>query len=177
MAVREQKSNAGLLVGSYCALMLAACIALQIDATAAPLQRFMNTPIFSIPFFKKPIDVTGWKLFGSIGALMFAGRWVVQAVYARRAGRPVTPLMFWVMSLIGSNLTLMYFIYSPKQDMVGVLGNFLPTFVAAYNLYLELRHRAQVRMDAQWEAEKKKIAAKSDAPSILPVAGETAAGE
>src|SRR5436190_1806024 len=101
----------------------------------------MEAELFKFGFFGHVVIVTGWKLMGSIGALMFAARWVVQFFYARRAGRPVTPLLFWILSLIGSNMMLIYFIFSPKQDMVGILSNFLPSFVATYNLYLELRHR------------------------------------
>ena len=34
------------------------------------------------------VVVTPWKLIGFVGALMFAGRWIVQALATRRAGRP-----------------------------------------------------------------------------------------
>jgi lipid-A-disaccharide synthase-like uncharacterized protein len=129
------------------------------------ISRYLDVNLFKMPFFfGKTLEFSGWKLLGSLGALLFAGRWVVQLVYARRAGKPVTPITFWIMSLVGSNLTLMYFIYSPKQDMVGVLGNFLPTFVAAYNLFLEIRNRtrdqdanAAARMPSQKDEKKKDI--------------------
>lgn len=174
---RLHASSASFLVTVYILLMVAFCVALQFDSSGA-VQSVMNAHLFFVPFFKKPIDVTFWKLFGSFGALLFAGRWVVQFIYARRAGRPVTPLIFWVMSLIGSNLTLIYFIYSPKQDMVGVIGNFLPTFVAAYNLYLEIRLRAKedadrgISMRAETKIEKD--------PPVVPLVAvreEPAAGE
>lgn len=130
----------------------------------------MTEKLFEFAFFGSIVEVTGWKLLGCIGALMFSMRWVVQFIYSRRAGKPVTPLMFWVMSLIGSNLQLSYFIFSPKQDMVGVLANFLPSFVAVYNLYLELKNR---------RLEREKLLARVEVPSaaISPRVKESAAGE
>ena len=38
-------------------------------------------------------------------------------------------------------MTLSYFVFSAKQDSVGVLGNLFPAFTAAYSLYLDIRHR------------------------------------
>jgi len=102
----------------------------------------MNTHICEFQFFGNNVVVTPWKLIGMVGALMFASRWFVQAYYSRRAGRSITPRLFWVMSLIGSVITLMYFILSPKQDMVGVLQNLFPFFIAAYNLYLDGKNEA-----------------------------------
>ena len=41
----------------------------------------------------------------------------------------------------GSLMTLSYFVFSPKQDSVGVLQNLFPTFTALYSLYLDIQHR------------------------------------
>ena len=72
---------------------------------------------------------------------MFGGRWVVQFFASRRAGKPVIPRVFWYMSLVGAMMTLSYFLFSSKQDSVGVLQNLFPTFTAAYSLWLDIRHR------------------------------------
>jgi lipid-A-disaccharide synthase-like uncharacterized protein len=45
------------------------------------------------------------------------------------------------MSVVGSLMTLSYFLFSSKQDSVGVLQNLFPTFTALYSLYLDIRHR------------------------------------
>ena len=87
------------------------------------------------------LHVTGWKLIGYTGALMFGARWLVQFVATRRAGRPVIPRLFWYMSVAGSLMTLSYFLFSAKQDSVGVLQNLFPCFVAFYNLVLDIRLR------------------------------------
>jgi len=87
------------------------------------------------------IHPTPWKIIGIVGALMFAGRWLVQFVASRRYGKPVIPRAFWYMSIVGSLMTLSYFLFSAKQDAVGVLQNLFPSFTAAYSLYLDIRHR------------------------------------
>ena len=86
------------------------------------------------------LHVTGWKLIGYTGALMFGARWLVQFVATRRAGRPVIPRLFWYMSVVGSVMTLSYFIWG-KNDSVGILQNLFPMFTAGYSLYLDIRHR------------------------------------
>ena len=98
------------------------------------------------------LDWTGmhlspWKLIGLIGALMFGGRWLVQFLASRKQGRPVIPRLFWYMSLAGSAMTLSYFIFSQKQDAVGVVQNLFPAFTAAYSLWLDIRHHG-------WRADR-----------------------
>lgn len=85
------------------------------------------------------LHVTAWKLIGYTGALMFAGRWLIQFIASRRARKPVIPRSFWYMSLVGSVMTLSYFMFSNKQDSVGVLQNLFPAFTAAYSLWLDIK--------------------------------------
>jgi lipid-A-disaccharide synthase-like uncharacterized protein len=85
------------------------------------------------------IVVTPWKIVGFLGALMFAGRWLVQAWATRRAGRPTIPRSFWIISLMGSAMVTSYFVWG-KNDAIGVLTNLLPASVAFYNLIMDIRH-------------------------------------
>ncbi len=55
------------------------------------------------------------------------------------------PLSFWIMSVAGSLLTLLYFVFY-RFDSVGILTNFPPFALALYNLRLTLRRPA---MDPQ----------------------------
>jgi len=87
------------------------------------------------------LHMTPWKLIGLTGALMFGARWFVQFAATYRAGVPTIPRAFWIMSLAGSVMTLSYFLFSAKQDAVGVVQNLFPAFTAAYSLYLDLRLR------------------------------------
>ena len=79
---------------------------------------------------------TPWKLIGFLGALMFAGRWLLQAWATRRAGKPTIPRSFWIISLLGSAMVTSYFIWG-KNDSVGVLTNLLPATVAFSNLVMD----------------------------------------
>lgn len=85
--------------------------------------------------------VTCWKIIGYVGVMIFAGRWLVQMQASRKAGRPVVPRVFWIMSVIGSLMCLSYFIFG-KNDSVGILGYLFPTSVACYNLFLDIRNSA-----------------------------------
>lgn len=80
------------------------------------------------------------KVIGYCGAALFAGRWIVQLAASRGSNKPVIPRVFWYMSMLGSLCLLSYFVFG-KNDSVGVISNLFPLFVAAYNLYLEGRHR------------------------------------
>ena len=95
---------------------------------------------FTVPFTNFEVLITGWKLWGFLGVALFTGRWFVQMHYSRIAGRPVLPIGYWVMSLFGSFILLTYFLFG-KNDSVGILSNLFPSFVATYNLFLELAHR------------------------------------
>jgi len=100
---------------------------------------WMNQPIAWLAW--TGLHMSPWKLIGLSGALMFGGRWVVQFVASKRQGKPVMPRAFWYMSLVGSAMTLSYFVFSQKQDAVGVIQNLFPSFSAAYSLWLDIRHR------------------------------------
>ena len=91
------------------------------------------------------LHMTPWKLIGLVGALMFGLRWVVQFLASRKARKPVIPRLFWYMSIVGSLMTLSYFLFSAKQDAVGVLQNLFPAFTAIYSLYLDIQNRGWQR--------------------------------
>ena len=105
----------------------------------------MNYEITSIDIFGKMISVTPWEIFGYMGVMLFTARWFVQIYYSHLEGKPVTPRVFWVLSVVGSLITLTYFLFRPsaKFETVGVLSNLFPSFIASYNLYLELSHRRE----------------------------------
>lgn len=93
---------------------------------------------FQGTFLQFSLLLTTWKLIGLVGTAMFAGRWLVQWLATKRAGRVVMPRMFWYMSVVGSLMTLSYFVWG-KNDAVGILGNLFPSFVACYNLWRDIK--------------------------------------
>ncbi len=76
-----------------------------------------------------------WTVVGLIGALLFTSRWFVQFFHSRAAGKSSVPPLFWVMSSIGSLITLAYFIFG-NFDLIGIISNLFPLFVSLYNIYL-----------------------------------------
>lgn len=108
---------------------------------------WMNTPFIHTEKF----SVDPWKVVGYTGALLFAFRWLVQAMYRKRTGHNIMPTVFWIISLAGAGLTTLYFIFG-KNDSVGIIQNALPASVALYNLILDMRHKAEARAAAEAEA-------------------------
>ena len=76
-----------------------------------------------------------WKVVGLLGALMFGGRWLVQAAASRKAGRSIVPPSFWIISVAGSLMQLLYFTFY-KVDSVGVVSTLPPFLVSLYNCRL-----------------------------------------
>ena len=96
----------------------------------------MNDVIFLL----NGITITPWKVVGLLGALLFTARWFVQLYATKKLKRVVMPMGFWYLSIVGSVMTLCYFIWG-KNDSVGILQNAFPMFVALYNVFVHLRNR------------------------------------
>lgn len=92
------------------------------------------------------IRLTGWKIVGYLGVLMFSARWLIQMWASRKARRPVVPAIFWIISMAGSLICLAYFVFG-KNDSVGVLAYLFPAAVSAYNLYLHVAHKGRERAE------------------------------
>ncbi|MEQ9823801.1 MAG: lipid-A-disaccharide synthase N-terminal domain-containing protein [Puniceicoccaceae bacterium] len=104
----------------------------------------MHETLFNINLFGTEWVVTGWKLVGYAGVSMFAGRWIVQVVASSRNSAVTIPRLFWYMSLLGSLLLLTYFILG-KNDSVGILSNLMPSAIAGYNLFLDIRNAHRLK--------------------------------
>ncbi len=84
-----------------------------------------------------------WVGFGLLGQVIFMGRMVVQWLASERAKRSVVPPAFWFMSLVGSLMLLVYFVW--RWDIVGMLGQGLGTAIYLRNIALLRRHAAAMR--------------------------------
>ncbi len=102
----------------------------------------MHEVLVQFSVFGMPIRITAWKLVGYAGVLIFAGRWIVQIISSYMAARSTFPRLFWYMSLTGSLLLIAYFTFG-KNDSVGIMSNLFPGLVAAYNLFLDIRHASR----------------------------------
>ncbi|MBV6487810.1 MAG: lipid-A-disaccharide synthase N-terminal domain-containing protein [Pseudorhodoplanes sp.] len=89
--------------------------------------------------FVKNLD--WWVLLGVVAQLLFTARFVVQWIASERVGRSVVPLAFWLLSIGGGLLLLVYALY--RKDPVFVLGQSFGVFVYLRNVYFVLNERAQ----------------------------------
>lgn len=97
-----------------------------------------------ILFVAYGVTITPWKLIGLVGTCLFTARWFVQLYATKKHKRVIMPMAFWYLSIVGSVMTLAYFIWG-KNDAVGILQNAFPMFVSAYNVFVHLRqHRPEV---------------------------------
>lgn len=102
-----------------------------------------NTPILTGIFFKdSPLPL--WLLvLGTMGQLIFASRFLVQWVYSYSIGQSVLPTAFWLISLIGSLMILLYGMF--RNDMILILGHLFGIIVYVRNLYIGHFRRSAIK--------------------------------
>jgi lipid-A-disaccharide synthase-like uncharacterized protein len=80
-----------------------------------------------------------WVAFALvIGQGLFTGRMVIQWLASEKHKRSVVPPLFWWMSLFGSTILLIYFIW--RKDIVAVLGQVFGWSIYIRNLLLIYGH-------------------------------------
>jgi lipid-A-disaccharide synthase-like uncharacterized protein len=84
-----------------------------------------------------------WLMFGLAAQLLFAGRFLVQWISSERAGKSVVPFAFWVLSIGGGLMTLVYGLV--KREPVIIFGQGLATIIYVRNIVLIFRERRQSR--------------------------------
>ena len=72
---------------------------------------------------------------GLIAQLLFSLRLLVQWLFSEKENKVVTPILFWIVSLIAS---LLFFIYGYlRYDFVIMLGQFITYYIYIRNLQLQ----------------------------------------
>jgi lipid-A-disaccharide synthase-like uncharacterized protein len=84
------------------------------------------------------LDITSWTglfwvTFGLIGQCLFAARMLVQWIASEKARASVIPVEFWWLSLVGSTMIVIYFVW--RVELVGILGQATGWFVYVRNLW------------------------------------------
>ena len=72
---------------------------------------------------------------GFVAQLLFTSRMIVQWIQSENADKPISPLVFWQLSIIGSILFLAYGIL--RHDFVIVLGQALVYYIYIRNLHFK----------------------------------------
>lgn len=85
------------------------------------------------------IRLDWWVLLGLIAQALFTARFLVQWIASERAGHSVIPVAFWIFSIFGGALLLIYALY--RRDAVFIAGQAFSFFVYARNLYFVMRDR------------------------------------
>ncbi len=82
-----------------------------------------------------------WLAFGLIAQLLFAARFIGQWISSERAGRSVVPFAFWIFSMGGGLMTLVYGLV--KREPVIIFGQAVATIIYVRNMMLIFRERGQ----------------------------------
>jgi len=72
---------------------------------------------------------------GFIAQILFMSRMIVQWIQSEKAGRPLSPTLFWEMSILGA---LFFFLYAIlRKDFAILLGQMIVYFIYLRNLYFK----------------------------------------
>src|SRR6476469_2189650 len=78
------------------------------------------------------IQFSWWVVLGFVAQAMFFMRFAVQWLASERAGRSVVPTAFWIFSVVGGLLLLIYSLQ--RKDPVFIAGQALGLFIYLRNL-------------------------------------------
>ena len=75
-----------------------------------------------------------FMIVGLVGQGMFSMRFIVQWLASEKAGKSVIPFSFWIFSLGGSFLLLLYAVY--RHDPIFILGQAPNLLIYSRNIWL-----------------------------------------
>lgn len=78
-----------------------------------------------------------WVGLGLLGQVLFTGRMIVQWLVSEKSKKSVVPPIFWWMSLGGSTMLMVYFLW--RRDPIGLLGQSFGWFIYVRNLWMIYR--------------------------------------
>jgi lipid-A-disaccharide synthase-like uncharacterized protein len=99
-----------------------------------------------------------WVGLGLLGQVLFTGRMIVQWLVSEKSKRSVVPPIFWWMSLGGSTMLMVYFLW--RRDPIGLLGQSFGWFIYVRNLWMIYRPQLP-HTDAIMNAEATEAATES----------------
>src|SRR5436190_22354241 len=85
------------------------------------------------------LQLDWWVALGFFAQALFSARFLVQWIASERAGRSVIPVAFWLFSIGGGTLLLVYALN--RKDIVFIAGQAFGVFVYLRNLQFVLRDR------------------------------------
>lgn len=111
------------------------------------------------PLLFRLFDITAWTgllwvLFGLLGQTVFMGRMIIQWLASERVKTSVVPPAFWWMSLLGSSMLMIYFIW--RVEIVGLLGQATGWLIYVRNLWFIYGRRSETDSDPNSESAREK---------------------
>ncbi|MBY0429326.1 MAG: lipid-A-disaccharide synthase N-terminal domain-containing protein, partial [Alphaproteobacteria bacterium] len=113
--------------------------------------------------------LNGLVLFGLVGQLLFTARFIVQWLHSEKVGRSAVPEIFWLFSIGGGFILLIYAIL--KNDFVFIVGQSLGLFIYARNIFFiqknktDLQKKAAAEIVTQLTAQTARLAANANNPT------------
>lgn len=98
-----------------------------------------NWPAVNAALFHNEAIPRWLLLFGSFGQILFSLRFLYQALYSARRGESLLPAGFWIISLCGTALILVYGIF--RHDPVVILSQCLGLITYTRNLMIWSKSR------------------------------------
>ena len=80
-----------------------------------------------------------WLAFGVVAQLLFTARFVVQWLASERAGQSVIPVAFWILSIVGGGMTLVYGLVRREPSII--MGQILAVAIYVRNLMLIVKNK------------------------------------
>ena len=98
----------------------------------------MNAPHLVDRFIHNP-DIPLWlMIYGTCAQLIFLSRYAYQVVYSVKRHESCLPPVFWLISIIGASLTLVYGII--RLDPILMLGQSISILIFSRNLWVGWRY-------------------------------------
>ncbi len=108
---------------------------------AAIYHGFNNGQIDTIRLFANK-DIPLWLLiWGSVAQIIFTFRFVYQWIYSEKIKDSHLPFGFWLLSLIGSSMILIYAMI--RQDPVLFIGQLFGFFIYIRNIIIGMKHQKE----------------------------------
>lgn len=96
-------------------------------------------------------QLDAWVIIGYVAQALFTMRFLVQWLASEKAGKSVVPLAFWIFSLGGGALLLVYALY--KRDPVFIIGQSTGLLIYIRNLQLIQKSTQREKAEASLQAK------------------------
>ena len=94
-----------------------------------------NNNVFDLALLFKNENIPPWLvILGSIAQLIFTGRFIYQWIYSENKKTSMLPLGFWILSITGSSLIIIYAVL--RKDPVLLTGHIFGSIVYIRNIQL-----------------------------------------